>query len=58
MLLQKIERFLAAYDMPWTRFGRLVANDPRLIGDMRIGRIPRPELTEKIERFMRDYDGE
>lgn len=30
------------------RFGRIVCNDPRLIGYLRAGRLPRPAKVEKI----------
>ena len=55
MLLAKIEQFLRNTGMPWTKFGRLVANDPRLVSDMRIGRLPRPDLTSRIEHFMNTF---
>ncbi|RVU06359.1 hypothetical protein EOE18_05925 [Novosphingobium umbonatum] len=52
MLLRKIEDFLRATGMPWTKFGRMVAHDPRLVGDMRNGRNPGPDLVSRIEFFM------
>ena len=52
MLLRKIEDFLNATGMPWTKFGRIVAHDPRLVGDMRNGRQPRPALTSRIIGFI------
>jgi hypothetical protein len=55
MLLRTIENFLRRTGMPWTRFGRLVAHDPRLVGDMRNGRTPRPELARRIETFIDTY---
>jgi hypothetical protein len=42
MLLRMIEDFLCRTGMPWTKFGRIVAHDPRLVGDMRNGRSPGP----------------
>jgi hypothetical protein len=41
--------------MPWTKFGRLAAHDPRFVGDLRNGRIPRPRTAERIDRFMTSY---
>jgi hypothetical protein len=41
--------------MPWTKFGRLAAHDPRFVGDLRNGRMPRPETTERVEHFMNEY---
>lgn len=40
MLLRQIERFLRQTDMPWTKFGRLAAQDPRFVADLRNGRAP------------------
>jgi len=55
MLLRQIEKFLRETGMPWTRFGRLAAHDPRFVGDLRNGRMPRPETRARIETFMRAY---
>lgn len=52
MLLPKIEKFLRVSGMPWTRFGRIVAHDPRLVSDMRNGRLPRPALAARIEAYL------
>jgi hypothetical protein len=51
-VLRKIERFLDATHMPPTKFGRLAVNDPRLVGDLRNGREPRPETMARIERLL------
>lgn len=55
MLLRKIETFLRRTGMAETRFGRLAAHDPRLIGDLRNGREPRPAMEERVEHFMNIY---
>jgi hypothetical protein len=55
MLLKKIEDFLKATGMPWTKFGRIVAHDPRLVGDMRNGRTPGPDLVSRIEFYISTY---
>ncbi|MEZ5737294.1 MAG: hypothetical protein R3E09_16100 [Novosphingobium sp.] len=55
MLIRQIERFLRETGMPWTKFGRLAAHDPRFVGDLRNGRIPRDETAERIEHFMNTY---
>jgi hypothetical protein len=55
MVLRKVERFLRATGMPWTKFGRLAAGDPRLVADMRNGRVPRPEMERRLEHFMNIY---
>ena len=55
MLLTQIETFLNQTGMPWTKFGRIVAHDPRLVGDMRLGRQPRPSLATRILDFITTY---
>ncbi|HKT84945.1 MAG TPA: hypothetical protein VJQ77_02535 [Novosphingobium sp.] len=55
MLLRQIERFLRRTDMPWTKFGRLAAQDPRFVADLRNGRTPRPRTAARVEEFMRNY---
>lgn len=55
MLLRQIEVFLRDTGMPWTRFGRLAAHDPRFVGDLRNGRTPRPATAMRIEHFMNNY---
>ena len=56
MILRRIEQFLAHTGMAWTRFGRIVAHDPRLVQDMRNGRQPRPTTVARIEAFFAAYD--
>jgi len=51
-VLRKIERYLKETAMPPTRFGRLAARDPRLVGDLRNGREPGPRLVARIEAFL------
>jgi len=55
MLIRQIERFLRDTGMPWTKFGRLAAHDPRFVEDLRNGRIPRPATEDRIVRFMSDH---
>ncbi len=55
MLIRRIERFLRETGMPWTKFGRLAAGDPRFVGDLRNGRIPRPSMELRIGHFMNIY---
>lgn len=55
MLLRKIEKFLRETQMPWTKFGRLAAHDPRFVADLRNGRTPRPGTERRIESFMATY---
>lgn len=51
---RKIEKFLRQTNMPPTRFGRLVAHDPRLVRDLRNGRELRPPMVKRIEAFLAD----
>lgn len=55
MLIREIERFLKRTGMPPTKFGRLAAQDPRLVGDLRNGREPRAAMTSRVEQFMNTY---
>ena len=55
MLLRKIETFLRETGMPWTKFGRLAAHDPRFVGDLRNGRTPRADTEQRVERFMSSF---
>jgi hypothetical protein len=55
MLIRQIERFLRKTGMPWTKFGRLAAHDPRFVEDLRNGRTPRPATQARIEHFMNTY---
>ncbi|MCB2048757.1 MAG: hypothetical protein KDE32_11090 [Novosphingobium sp.] len=55
MLLRKIEKVLNQHEMPWTKFGRLAAHDPRFVADLRNGRTPRPHTARRIEQFVATY---
>ena len=55
MLLRKVESFLRQTGMPATKFGRLAAHDPRLVGDLRNGREPRSALILRVEHFMNKF---
>ena len=55
MLIRQVEKFLRRTNMPWTKFGRLAAQDPRLVADLRNGRIPRAALERRVEHFMNTY---
>jgi hypothetical protein len=52
---RKIERFLILYNYPATKFGRMVAGDPRLVLDMRRGREIRAAMIARAEAFMDQY---
>jgi hypothetical protein len=51
-VLWKVQRYLRRTGMPPTRFGRLVARDPKLVNDLRNGREPRARLVRRIEAFI------
>ncbi|MDJ0277191.1 hypothetical protein QLH51_10335 [Sphingomonas sp. 2R-10] len=51
-ILQRISRHLEQTGMPETLFGRRAAGDPRLVGDLRNGRQPRPPLVARIEAYI------
>ena len=55
MLITRIEHFLRETGMPWTKFGRLAAHDPRFVQDLRNGRTPRDETVKRVEHFMNIY---
>ena len=55
MLIRRIEKFLRETGMPWTKFGRLAAHDPRFVGDLRNGRTPRPGTEKRVDSFMTAY---
>jgi hypothetical protein len=47
-LLKAIETYLRATEMPPTRFGREVVNDPRFVLDLRNGREPRNATCARV----------
>lgn len=51
-VLGKIERYLRKSGKRPTRFGREAANDPRLVFDLREGRVVGPGLSARIEAFL------
>ncbi len=51
-LLEQIETYLANQRMPPSRFGRLVASDPRLVTDLRSGRRPRQAVQARVEAYL------
>lgn len=51
-VLGKIERYLRKTGKKPTRFGREVANDPRLVFDLREGRVMGRCLASRIEAFL------
>jgi hypothetical protein len=47
-----IEAFLRKSGMAPTRFGRVVAGDPRLVHDLRRGRAPGARMQRRILDFI------
>ncbi|HEU0066022.1 MAG TPA: hypothetical protein VFQ57_02150 [Sphingomonas sp.] len=50
--LTKIGRYLHETGMPETKFGRLAAHDPRLVGDLRRGRQLGVRLAARVDAFI------
>lgn len=51
-LLSDIDGYLARTGLAETTFGRRAVNDPRLVGDLRRGRVPGPRLRARIEAII------
>ncbi|WP_200932367.1 hypothetical protein [Sphingomonas sp. Leaf412] len=47
-LLNQIEHYLHRTGVAETTFGRRVVNDPRLVGDLRRGRRPGPDMQARV----------
>lgn len=52
MILTRIEAHLRRSGTKPTVFGRIVANDPRLVFDLRLGRQPGPRMIARIEAYL------
>ncbi|MGK6324566.1 hypothetical protein ACMGDM_15990 [Sphingomonas sp. DT-51] len=52
-LLVEIERYLRRTGLAATTFGRRAVNDPRLVGDLRRGRVPGERMRRRIEAVLR-----
>jgi hypothetical protein len=52
MMLEKINRYLRRSGMSPTAFGQRVANDPRLVHDLRRGREIGLKLVRRIDSFI------
>jgi hypothetical protein len=50
-----IERHLRETGISPTRLGRIIANDPRLVLDMRAGRAIGERTAEKVDAYFRGY---
>lgn len=47
-----LNKFLTENNIAATTFGRQVAGDPRLVLDIRLGRVPRKAMVDKITAEM------
>ena len=56
MLIRSVEIFLRQHRMAATKFGRLAAQDPRFVLDLRLGREPRERTEQRIQGFMAGYE--
>ncbi len=56
MLIRSIEKFLRRHAMPATKFGRLAAQDPRFVLDLRMGREPRGMTEARIKGFIAGFE--
>lgn len=54
-LLQRIEGFLAESAIPPSVFGREAVRDPRLVKDLRQGRIVGLRVACRVEHFMNKW---
>lgn len=53
--LPLIERHLRETGIPPTRLGRIIANDPNLVANMRAGRALGERVAEKVDGYFRGY---
>ena len=52
-LLRRIELYLQRTHMSPTAFGKMVASDPRLVPDLRRGRMPGALMQARIDAALR-----
>jgi hypothetical protein len=53
-----ISTALRRHGIPPSRFGRDAVGDPRLVGDLRNGREPRPKMEQRVRTFIAMLDAE
>lgn len=51
-LRRRVERYLKRTGMSASLFGRIVANDPRFVLDLRCGRKVGPQLANKVRAWL------
>ena len=50
--LERLERLIRASGLAASRIGRLLANDPALLSDLRAGREPRARTLARIDAWI------
>lgn len=56
-LLDQIEGYLARSGTKASMFGRQAVGDPRFVQDLREGRRPRRETTQRVLNFLASIEG-
>lgn len=56
-LLPEVEAFGAEHGLTATRVGILAASDPRIVHDMRNGRLPRAKTCQRVREWMASFTG-
>lgn len=51
-MLGDIDAYLRRTGVAESTFGRRVVNDPRLVADLRRGRVPGPQLRARLEAIV------
>jgi len=54
-LLQRVEDFLVESAIPQSVFGRDAVRDPRLVADLREGRVAGLQIICRLEHFMNKW---
>lgn len=53
----RVEAFLRSHpEISATRFGQMSMGDPTFVHKLRLGRTPRLDTAERVERWMERYD--
>lgn len=55
-LLIKIDRYLRRTGVPPSTFGRRAVNDPRLVRDLRAGRMPGARICARVEAILQEAE--
>lgn len=57
-LLGRIERHLKRTRTSATRFGREAVRDPKLVHDLRCGRLLGPRMARRVEAYLEAAEGQ